>query len=219
MLTLEEIWPPYQLAITEGDLRLTVVRDDDLAEFVAVALDGVHDPERMPFSTPWTDVDPAELPASFVRFQWGARSAFTADRFNLMFAVRRAGELVGTQEFSTEHYALTRTGETGSWLGRRFHGQGIGTRMRRAVCAFAFDHLGAVQVTSGAFRDNPSSLAVSRKVGYRPNGVKRLQRRPGEVAENQQLLLTPETFVRGAPITVTGAEALQKFVGSGAGGG
>ena len=34
-------------------------------------------------------------------------------------------------------------------------------------------------------------LVVSRKVGYRPNGVHRLKRRAGELALNQGLVLTP----------------------------
>ena len=85
---------------------------------------------------------------------------------------------------------MTRTGETGSWLGREFQGRGIGTAMRQVICAFAFDHLDAEEVTSGAFLDNPASLAVSRKVGYRPNGVRRLKRRAGELALNQSLVLT-----------------------------
>ena len=70
-----------------------------------------------------------------------------------------------------------------------------------------FDHLDAEEVTSGAFLDNPASLAVSRKVGYRDNGVRRLQRRPGELADNLQLVLTPDDFVRGAvmPLVVDGS--------------
>jgi RimJ/RimL family protein N-acetyltransferase len=85
--------------------------------------------------------------------------------------------------------------------------------MRRAVCAFAFEELGAVEITSGAFLDNPSSLGVSRKVGYRPNGLKRMARR-GVAAMNQKLLLEPEDFVRGHdPMEFSGGEALRRFVG------
>ena len=61
-------------------------------------------------------------------------------------------------------------GETGSWLGMKHHGRGIGTVMRQALCAFMCDHLDAAEVTSAAFVDNHASLAVSRKVGYRENG-------------------------------------------------
>ena len=71
-------------------------------------------------------------------------------------------KVVGIQALEGEGFPVTRTLETGSWLARRFHGQGIGTRMRQAVCAFAFDHLGAERITSSAFLDNPASLAVSR---------------------------------------------------------
>lgn len=209
---LEEIWPPFQLRITAGDLELTIIKDSDLTEFVGLALTGVHDPDRMPFSTPWTDADPADLPAAFVRYHWGDRAAFLPERFNLLFAVRREGELVGTQGVGTHDFALTRTGETGSWLGLRFQGQGIGTRMRQAVCAFMFDELGATQLTSGAFVDNPASLAVSRKVGYRTNGTNRMVRRPGECAEHQKLVLDPEDLVRGDPLTVDGATPLREFL-------
>jgi len=212
MRSWADIWPPYGVRITEGDLALTVVSDRDIPRLVDLALAGIHDPAEMPFAMPWTQDDPAELPANNVRYYSSVRAGFTPERFHLLFAVRVAGQLAGVQGLHTEDFAVTRTGETGSWLGRSFHGRGIGTRMRRAVCAFAFDGLQAVEVTSGAFLDNPASLAVSRKVGYRPNGLVRTKRRSGEVLPNQKLVLTPETFVRGAPIEMQGLPALRAFL-------
>lgn len=211
MTSLRDYWPPYGVLITEGDLTLSVVTDDDVPGLIDLALDGIHAPELMPFSTPWTDDDPVAMPANMIRFYSGLRAGFTPEGFDLELTVRLDGEIVGQQGFVTQDFAVTRTGETGSWLGRRFHGRGIGTRMRQAVCAFAFDELGAVEITSGAFLDNPSSLGVSRKVGYQPNGVVRMKRR-GQAAPNQKLVLTPETFVRGAPLTVTGAAGLRRFL-------
>lgn len=212
MTRLAEIWPPYGVRITEGNLLLTVVSDDDVPGLVELALASIHPPEQMPFATPWTDDGPADLPANNYRYYSRIRAECTPESFSLAFAVRVGGELVGVQGFDAHDFALTRTGETGSWLGRSFHGQGIGTRMRRAVCAFAFDALGATEVTSAAFLDNPASLAVSRKVGYQPNGVIRLKRRAGEVVPNQKLVLTPDTFVRGAPIEVVGLAKLLTFL-------
>jgi RimJ/RimL family protein N-acetyltransferase len=211
-MELTEIWPPYALTITAGDLELKIIRDDDLSEFVDLVLDGVHDPGFMPFGVAWTDADPAELPANFARFHWSNRGQFTPQDFSLDFAVRRDGELVGSQALHTKDFAVTRTGTTGSWLARRFHGRGIGTRMRQVVCAFAFDELGATEITSGAFVDNQASLGVSRKVGYQNNGTNRQVRR-GALAEHQNLRLTPETFRRGDPIMVSGADELRDFVG------
>jgi RimJ/RimL family protein N-acetyltransferase len=212
MANLEAIWPPYAVRVTSGDLSLSVVTDDDLPGLVDLVLAGVHPPDQMPFAVPWTDAEPDRLPAALVRYYSSVRAQFSPERFSLLFAVRWGDQLVGVQGFETEEFRVTRTGETGSWLSMPFHGQGIGTRMRRAVCGFAFDHLGALEITSAAFADNPASLAVSRKLGYCPNGRARVKRRPGEVAISQRLVLTPETFVRGEPIAVTGAAALRAFV-------
>lgn len=213
MKSWAELWPPYAVRITEGDLTLAVVRDDDLPELVDLVLNGVHDPEKMPFNVPWTLEDPQTLPASLVRYYSRIRADFDPDKFDLLFAVRVAGEFVGVQGLHTENFRITRTGETGSWLGRSCQGRGLGTRMRRAICAFAFDHLGATEIMSGAFLDNPASLAVSAKVGYVPNGRMRMKRREDELAVNQKLVLTPEHFVRGAPIEVCGAAQLRSFLG------
>jgi RimJ/RimL family protein N-acetyltransferase len=43
--------------------------------------------------------------------------------------------------------------------------------MRAAVLALAFDGLGAHWAVSAAFEDNPASLSVSRKLGYRDDGI------------------------------------------------
>jgi RimJ/RimL family protein N-acetyltransferase len=45
--------------------------------------------------------------------------------------------------------------------------------MRAATLALAFDGLGAEYATSGAFLHNAASLAVSRKLGYRDDGIER----------------------------------------------
>ncbi|QGN33100.1 GNAT family N-acetyltransferase [Microlunatus sp. Gsoil 973] len=211
-MDLAAIWPPYGLVITAGDLRLSIITDDDAPEFVDLVLDGVHDPDFMPFGVEWTDAPRDDLPANFVRFHWATRAAMTPKDWTLRFAVRRDGELVGTQDVGGKDFMIARTCSTGSWLGRRFHHQHIGTRMRQAVCAFAFDELGATRMTSGAFADNAPSLGVSRRLGYRTNGVDVVVRR-GVPTEHRSLLLTADAFVRGAdPITVRGAEAVRRFL-------
>ncbi|MBO0813266.1 MAG: GNAT family N-acetyltransferase [Microlunatus sp.] len=212
-MDIAEIWPPYRLRITAGDLELAIISDDDVPEFVDLVLDGVHDPEFMPFGVQWTDAPREELPANFVRFHWAVRAALTPDDWTLPFAVRRNGELVGTQDLKGKQFMITRSCSTGSWLGRRFHGRHIGTRMRQAVCAFAFDELGATEMTTGAFADNAPSLGVSRNVGYQPNGRERVVRR-GVAADHRSLRLTPETFNRGDDqLCVTGAEVVPQFLG------
>lgn len=187
--------------------------DEDLAELAEVARAGIHDPSWTPFMVDWTAVPDEELGIRFLQYHWGQRAQFSAAAWTLDLGVWWEGRLVGAQGVSTSDYLTTRTGETGSWLGRDFQGHGIGTAMRQAICAFLFDHLDALTVTSAAFVDNGPSLAVSRKIGYRPNGVETKPRR-GEPATSQQLLLLPEDFVRGpAPLEVEGVEAVRKLIG------
>jgi RimJ/RimL family protein N-acetyltransferase len=211
--SLEEIWPPLGVRLTAGPLRLHGLRDVDIPELVELAGRGIHEPDRMPFSTPWTDAPAAELPGKMAAHYWQTRAEFSPSRWVLDLVVRHEGVVVGLQGFDTHDYLITRTGETGSWLGRAHHGQGIGTRMRQAICALLFDHLDAQEITSAAFTDNPASLAVSRKVGYRANGVSR-ERRRDQLASSQRLVLTPETFRRGDALTeVDGVAALRRFIG------
>jgi RimJ/RimL family protein N-acetyltransferase len=210
---IADIYPVLALRITAGPLELRGISDEDVAALADLAAGGIHPPDRMPFSTPWTDSPAADLPLRFARHHWGNRAAFSPEHWILDLVAVWEGVIVGTQGFHTSDYLVTRTGETGSWLGREHQGRGIGTRMRQALCAFAFDCLDAQEVTSGAFQDNPASLAVSRKVGYLPNGRRRMVRRPGEWHVNQGLVLTPETLVRGPEITVDGLAPVRRLIG------
>lgn len=207
-----DVFPVLGLRITAGPLELRGIDDDDIAALAALALAGVHPPDEMPFAIAWTDAPPDELPLRFAQYHWSTRAGFSREHWVLNLVARWDGTVVGTQGFAADDYLVTRTGETGSWLGAAHQGRGIGTAMRQAMCAFLFDDLGAARITSGAFVDNPASLAVSRKVGYAENGRRWLARR-GEPAENVQLVLTPDRLVRGAPIVVEGVEPVRRLIG------
>jgi RimJ/RimL family protein N-acetyltransferase len=212
--TLADLLPLLGLRIVAGPLELRGLTDDDLVGLAELAEAGVHPPDQMPFYQPWTQVPAGELPRRLAAYHWRQRAEFSVESWSLELAVRYDGVLVGAQGFRARSYLVTRTGESGSWLGMAHQGRGIGTLMRQALCAFLFDHLGAVELTSGAFVDNPASLAVSHKVGYRPAGVRRLERRPGELALNQDLRLVLDDFVRGPhPIEVEGLAAFRLSIG------
>jgi RimJ/RimL family protein N-acetyltransferase len=67
--------------------------------------------------------------------------------------------------------------------------------MRAAVLLLAFDHLGATAARSGAFTDNPASLRVSEKLGYRSDGTETSARR-GAAATQIRLVLQAAQFIR-----------------------
>jgi RimJ/RimL family protein N-acetyltransferase len=86
--------------------------------------------------------------------------------------------------------------------------------MRSAVLHFAFDVLGAEVARSGAFRDNPASLAVSRALGYEDDGVDRAAPR-GDVRELLRLRLTREKWRCPYDVAVEGADECLSLFGLG----
>jgi RimJ/RimL family protein N-acetyltransferase len=213
MTPIETVLPLLGLRITAGPLELRGVTDDLLGPLADLACGGIHDPEAMPFYVPWSLTPPPEMPLAVARYHWGKRAEFSPAKWTADLAVFWDGELAGAQGISTSEYLITRIGETGSWLGRRFQGRGIGTAMRRVICAFVFDHLDAEYVTSGAFTDNPASLAVSKKTGYVENGWRRVERL-GKPATIQDLLLEPASLVRYEHrLVVDGLAAFRRSIG------
>jgi RimJ/RimL family protein N-acetyltransferase len=88
--------------------------------------------------------------------------------------------------------------------------------MRAAVLQLAFDGLGAERAISGAFRDNASSISVSRALGYEENGVA-WQAPRGEPRELVNFLLPRAVWERRRDAfpraVVTGLDACRDWFG------
>jgi RimJ/RimL family protein N-acetyltransferase len=167
-------WPLIGLRLNTPRLELRLPSGEELAELADLAAQGVHEPDRMPFSVPWTDLPPTERARSVVQHHWLRLGNWTPDDWALNLAVFEAGRIVGQQTIAARDFAQAREVSTGSWLGLRHQGRGIGTEMRAAVLHLAFAGLEADEAASGAFADNPSSFRVSSKLGYAPDGIERL---------------------------------------------
>jgi len=212
MTTAATALPLLALRITAGPVELRGITDDLLGPLADLATD-IHEPDFMPFGFPWSLTPAADMPRNLAQYHWGKRASFSPARWNADFAVFFDGALAGTQGFITRDYLVTRGGETGSWLGRRFQGRGIGTAMRQVICAFLFDHVDARYITSTAFADNPASLAVSRKTGYTDNGVDRVSRL-GKPVILRRIVLEPANQVRFKhDLTVEGLPEFRKSIG------
>ncbi|MBF4161840.1 GNAT family N-acetyltransferase [Nocardioides acrostichi] len=212
---LEEIWPPFALHVEVGPLTLRLMRDEDLPELAEAAEAGIHADSLRPFPRDWASADATTVGRDLARRCWRYRAGLGDDEWALPLVVRHEGNIVGIQGAEARHYPALRTPDTFSWLTRSVHGRGIGTLMRRALCVLFFDELGAHQITSGAYADNPASAAVSRKVGYRPNGGK-LELRDGLAAEHRRFVLDPADLVRPEQIVaISGAAGLRTVLGVG----
>jgi RimJ/RimL family protein N-acetyltransferase len=211
---LAAAFPVFGLSLRTPRLELRLPREDDLVELLDIARDGVHDRTEMPFGFAWTDIASPHFERNFLQYHWRSRGSWSIDEWICDFGVWADGRLVGTQGIRGDKFAVFKSVGSGSWIGRQFQGQGVGTEMRAAALAFAFDHLGAESATSAAFVDNAASIAVSRRLGYVDNGAEWLAPR-GEAREQVRLLMTREMWhSRERPaIEVTGFDACRDMFG------
>jgi RimJ/RimL family protein N-acetyltransferase len=209
-------WPLFDLRLETERLVLRAVTDDDLPGLLDAIDAGIHDPELMPFSIPFTDEAPGKRRLSSAQYVWGARANWSTEAWELPFGVFRDGRPIGVQGVTGKRFLVLREVETGSWLTRAEQGQGFGKEMRCAVLQFAFEHLNAQIARSGAFVDNPASAAVSRAIGYRENGHSREAPR-GAPKERVNFELTREDWLQRREslprATVVGFDAARPMFG------
>jgi RimJ/RimL family protein N-acetyltransferase len=188
-------WPLRHLVLRTPRLELRPDDDAGLLELVEEARLGIHPPDEMPFSVEWTDAPPEDLGRNTMQHYWRVRALLSPDRWTVNFLVRMDGRVVGEQSLGADRFAVVREVGTGSWIGQRHQGQGIGTEMRAAVLMFAFDHLGAERARSSAWTHNKASQAVSRKLGYVEDGTARVIRR-GQASDDVRLLVDDARLIR-----------------------
>ena len=211
---MDDLWPISGLRVRSGDLEMRYLDDEHLLELARLAGDGVHAPDAMPFVIPWTRGTPTEVARSVLAYQWAARASTSPQKWNLELAVVRAGEVLGSQAVMASDFPVLRTAETGSWLGLRHQGRGVGTRMRLMVLHLLFEGLGGLRATTSAFADNAASNGVTRRIGYAENGVDVVDRE-GRPAESLRYVLDRATWgARPAAlrpdVTLAGIEAVRE---------
>lgn len=205
-------WPLWRLVLRTPRLELRPDDDAGVQEMLAEACRGVHPPEEMPFGVPWTDAPPADMVRNGIQFHWQQRAATRTNDWKINFLVRLNGKVIGNQGLYAQDFPTLREVSTGSWIGQRHQGKGIGTEMRAAVLMFAFDHLNAHTARSSAFTDNAKSNGVSRNLGYEADGTFAEVRR-GEPATQTRLKVTRETFKRPPwQLDVSGVQEVRQFL-------
>ena len=213
--TLESVWPLFELRIRSEHLVLRLPMDHELPALIDLAKAGIHPSDEMPFGVAWSTVPGPEFERSFVQHHWGGRASWDRNDWSLHLAVERDGTLIGSQSLLARGFAILRTVHSGSWLGRAFQRQGLGTEMRAAVLAFAFDGLAAHAAESDAFLDNAASSGVSRSLGYEDNGRGTLAPE-GVARETRRFRMTADGWRSRPrpPVTIEGLEACRELFGA-----
>jgi RimJ/RimL family protein N-acetyltransferase/N-acetylglutamate synthase-like GNAT family acetyltransferase len=189
--------PAASLNLRTPRLELRLPTDAEVLRLAhAIEEHGIHPREEMPFLVPWTDAIGTEafVPNTLEHFR-SQRARRRPEDWGLNFVAFLEGEPVGSQAMNAEGFPRERSVSTGSYLLRPFQGRGLGTEMRTAVLALAFDVLGAVRAKSGAMDGNEASARVSAKLGYEQVGWR--ERAPrGEPVRERTFELTRDAWRR-----------------------
>jgi len=213
---LADLWPTYALRIRTPRLCLRLPDLDELAALAELAGRSVHRPGERPFLTPWTEGSAEERAQFVLRDHWSQLHSWQVTDWRLGLAVfLRDDEPAGMVTLRARDFPVLREVTTASWLGLEHQGHGIGTEARTGLLALAFDHLGASDATTEVFPDNHASQGVSRKLGYKPDGISRDARgTEALVSDRLRLTATQWPYVDHVPATVDGIDkARSMFLG------
>lgn len=168
------LWPLSELRVSASGVQLRWPTADDLAVLAGLAAGEPYDAAVAPLAVAGPDAVPAERGRGVLQYHWRHGGGWTSSDWSLNLVADAGGVIVGSQMLSGRDFAVRREVATGSWLGREYRGQGIGTAMRAAILCLAFEGLGADSATSGVAEDNAASAGVSRKLGNAADGVDRV---------------------------------------------
>ncbi|MBL7255763.1 GNAT family N-acetyltransferase [Paractinoplanes lichenicola] len=208
-------YPPLNVEVRTPRLTLAGASDKLLERLVPVVRAGVADVEPWPFDDPISFyADNPEREWKWLQGIWRGRGRVTPELWRLYFVVLVDGEAVGMQDLVGRKFTQFGTVTSFSWLAPGRRGQGLGKEMRTAILHLAFAGLGAREASSDAFADNAASNAISRGLGYEPNGTDWDTRR-GEPGLIQQWRLTREAWerTRRDDVELTGVAACLPVLG------
>lgn len=144
-------------------LTLRQVRDEDAPSFSALA--GDLDISRM------TGTIPYPLPLLAAEFKILSLKARQRQNLGYPYAITQKGKdkLIGVMDLFRRKQADTL--EIGYWIGRPYWGQSYATEAAKAIIDEAKTRLGVKQLCAGAFSDNPASLHILEKLGFKRTGI------------------------------------------------
>jgi len=165
-------YPLLDVRVSTPTLELRGATDDLLDQLAEVVRAGKTHADPAPYDDPMSfyEPDPDLRVAKWLRSIWRGRGNVEPDKWRLYFVVVVNGQPVGMQDLIGVSFSTFRTVTSFSWLATDQRRRGLGHEMRAAILHLAFDGLGAEEAGSDAFFDNHASNAISRDLGYEPNG-------------------------------------------------
>lgn len=212
---MDHAYPPLNIEVATPRLTLAAATDDLLERLVPIVRAGIVGEGEVPFDDPISLYQESpQREWTWLQRIWAGRSRVSPQFWRLYFVVLADGKPVGMQDLVGREFAALGTVTTFSWLCPSARHRGLGKEMRAAILHLAFAGLAACEATSEAFTDNHASNAVSRALGYEPNGTAWATRR-GDPAQLSGWKLTLERWSsrRRDDIRLTGVEACLPVLG------
>ena len=163
----------------------------------------------MPFAVPWTDAVSPELERNTVAYFRQTRAEVSTEHWDVPMAVLVDGTAVGVCAVTADGFPTRRIVSTGSWLGRRHQGRGLGREMRAAALHLIFAGFDADVARTAAWHDNAASLGVTRSLPYVQTGWSRQSRR-GVLDTMLEFTMTRDQWepMRRSDIQLVGVDAV-----------
>jgi len=124
---------------------------------------------------------PIHLPARYTirdareYIQRSARGVEDGSSYGLSIFLRNSGELVGG--CGLDHVdSVHRNAHVGYWIAQPHWGQGFASEAASLLISAGFRDLGLHRIHTGVFPDNPRSMRVLRRLGFRTEGRARQDR-------------------------------------------
>ena len=133
-----------------------------------------------------------------------------------MFAVLEGDKVVGSTSIGADGFPVVRTFETGSWLGRRFQGRGLGTEMRVATLHLGFLGLDALEARHRRLPGQPGVARRDAQAGVRAERRRRCTTGVGSRAHIDRFRMTRQHFldhVRRDDVEIDGDAAVRELLG------
>ena len=166
---LAGVWPLFGLRIQTARLELRLPADIELPALAAAArVIGPVGGGR--YQRSWMYEPSPVMERRLLQQHWRDLAQWRPASWHLGLAAFLDGVPIGMQDVWAVDFTVTRSVTTGSWLTLSQQALGHGTQMRAGVLDLAFEFLAAVEAHTDYLAGNAASEAVSRKLGYAPNG-------------------------------------------------
>ena len=116
---------------------------------------------------PWLDF--TKSAADTKEFIRGCLKGY-ADSKSLTTVILFKGEIVGIAGFNSIN-SSNKTASSGYWLGEGYQGNGIMTKVAKALTDYAFDHLNLNKVEIRAAVENKKSRSIPERLGFVHEGT------------------------------------------------